>query len=254
MSDIVTIRTGSEWLDRLLPEGFPVGPSTLISGPGGSGKPLIAETVVAGWLNEGGSVVFMSLQYPSTDFVIESMRRVVGVELSDVDERVAFIELATELDGMEEPKGRHLRANVVIPEIWDLALATAHGLVPHDGPGVLLFASAINLLLFSPTYGERILDRIEATMASDGRFTALFSASTTAKKQQIAHLEDVADNLWMTRSEKNPMRLYLQIRRMHDVPFVSEEMQVPIPAGALEDVKAVADHSRKRVIPQVSKI
>lgn len=250
---VPTIRTGSGWLDRLLPEGFPTTGSTLISGPGGSGKPLIAEAVVAGWLHAGGSVVFMSLQYPSTDFVVESMRRVAGVELSNYGDRVAFIELAPELDGVEEPVGRHIKANVVFPDAWDQALNLAYGVVPGEGPGVLLFASAINLLLFSPTYGQEILGRIEQVM-SDGRFTVLFSASTTAKKQQIAHLESVADNLWTTRSERPPMRLYLRILRMHAVRFVPDEVQVPIPPGALEDVKVVADHSRKRVIPQISKI
>ena len=44
------------------------------------------------------------------------------------------------------------------------------------------------------------------------------------------------------------------IKRMKDVPFVSEEVLVPIPPGALSDVKEVAEHSRKRVIPLISKI
>ena len=249
-----TMHTGVPWLDGLLPEGIPIGTSTLLSGPGGSGKPLIAEAVVAGWLRERGSVVFMPLQYPSTDFVVQSMQRTAGVELGEFSDRIAFIELATELQDMEPPEGHHIRANLVIPDVWDRCLAAAYGLVPHEGPGVLLFASAINLLLFSPTYGAQILDKIELTMTSDERFTALFSASTTARKKQIAHLETVADNLWMTRSEKDPMRIYLQIQRMQGVEFMSGEMQVPFPPGSLEGVKAIADHSRKRVIPQVSKI
>jgi KaiC/GvpD/RAD55 family RecA-like ATPase len=251
MMDSISI--GAPWLDRLLPEGFPVGPSTLISGPGGSGKPLIAEAVVGGWLRQGGSVIFMSLQYPTTDFIVEGIRRVAGLELGDYAERVAFVELDIAIEGIDPMPGHHMRANVVIPEVWDSALTTARKLVPSQGPGVLLFASAINLLLFSPTYGAAILRRIHDTMASDDRFTVLFSASTTAKRQEIATLEAAADNLWMTRSEKDPMRLYLQIRRMV-VAAVTEEAPVPIPSGALEEVKAVAHHSRRRVIPQISKL
>ncbi len=54
-----------EWLDRLMPEGIPIPSSTVISGPGGSGKPLIGLAVVASWLRQGGKVVLVPLQYPA---------------------------------------------------------------------------------------------------------------------------------------------------------------------------------------------
>ena len=250
-----TIKTDQPWFNRLLPEGLLIGSSTLISGPGGSGKPLIGDTVAAAWLREGGSVIFMSLQYPSPDFVYASMKNVAGLDLNDYQEHIAFIALDATIEGMEAPEGRRFRANVVKPAIWDAALAQATEMVPQEGPGVLVFGSAINLLLFSPTYGRAILDKIKATMTTNkqGR-TYLFSASTTAKREEIAELEAVAENLMITRSEKEPFRLFLRVVRAKDVPFVSEEIEVPIPPGVLLEVKAVADHSRKRVIPQVSKL
>jgi archaellum biogenesis ATPase FlaH len=42
-----TIYSQEEWFDRLLPEGIPVPSLTLLSGPGGSGKPLIGNILVA---------------------------------------------------------------------------------------------------------------------------------------------------------------------------------------------------------------
>ncbi len=250
-----TIKTDQEWLNRLLPEGLLIGTSTLISGPGGSGKPLIGDAFAASWLREGGSVIFMSLQYPSPDFVYASMKNVAGLDLNDYQDRIAFIALDATIEGLEPPEGRRFRANVVKPEIWDAALKQAEGMVPNQGPGILVFASAINLLLFSPTYGRAILDKIKATMTTEkaGR-TYLFSASTTAKREEIAELEAVADNLFLTHSTKEPFRLFLRIVRAKGVPFVDEEIEVPIPPGVLNEVKAVADHSRKRVIPQVSKL
>ena len=91
------------------------------------------------------------------------------------------------------------------------------------------------------------------TTEKQGR-TYLFSASTTAKAEEIAELEAIAENLMFTRSEKKPFRLFLRVARAKDVPFVSEEIEVPIPPGVLLEVKEVADHSRKRVIPQVSQL
>jgi KaiC/GvpD/RAD55 family RecA-like ATPase len=58
-----------DWLSTLLPQGLPYPTSTLISGPGGSGKPLIGFAFVADWLKAGGNVILIALQYPETKFV-----------------------------------------------------------------------------------------------------------------------------------------------------------------------------------------
>jgi len=56
------------WLNEMLPEGLPYPTSTLISGPGGSGKPLIDFAFVHDWLKAGGNVIFIPLQYPGKCF------------------------------------------------------------------------------------------------------------------------------------------------------------------------------------------
>jgi KaiC/GvpD/RAD55 family RecA-like ATPase len=248
-----TIYSQEEWFDQLLPEGIPVPSLTLLSGPGGSGKPLIGNVLVAAWLRQGGSVVFMSLQYPDHSFIAASLKSVTQLDLDDYKDRIVFIELDASLEGLTRPAGNHFKANVVIPEVWDAALERACRMVPAQGPGILVFASALNLLLFSPTYGRSILEKIKATIG-DHKCTYLFSTSTTANAEEIAELEAVADNLIMTRSEKRPFCLYMQIKRMKNVAFLADEIEVPIPANVLLEVKEVADHSRKRIIPLISKI
>jgi len=61
-------------------------------------------------------------------------------------------------------------------------------------------------------------------------------------------------NLIMTRSEKEPFRLFLRIVCMKDVRFSGEKIQVPIAPKSLVNVKEIAEHSRKRVIPQILEI
>jgi KaiC/GvpD/RAD55 family RecA-like ATPase len=243
-----------QWMQRLIPQGLPVETSTLITGPGGSGKPLIGNVIAGNWLRQNGSVVFMSLQYPDRGFIYEGMRRVAGVELGKYEGRVVFIELDAELDGMEAPIGNHIRANLVKPSIWDAAIEQACTAVPNEGPGVLVFGSALNLLLFSPTYGEELLDYMKTTLGAARQHTSLFSVSSSAKQEMIHQLEVGADNLLVSRSSKEPFRLFLRVERMKGVVFSPEEIEVPITAETLEDVKLVADHSRKRVIPLISKI
>ena len=246
--------TQQEWFDRLLPDGLPIPSSTLLSGPGGSGKPLIGNVIVAAWLRQGGSVVFMSLQYPDHRFIATSLKSIAQLDLDDYKGRVAFIELDATLEDMTSPTDNRFKANVVKPKVWDAAVQRACSMVPDNGPGILIFSSALNLLLFSPTYGEGILEKLKTIAQGENTNTYLFSASTTAKAKEIAELEAVVDNLIMTHSTRSPFQLYMQIERIEGASFISKEIQVPFSANVLTDVKEIADHSRKRVIPLVSKI
>jgi KaiC/GvpD/RAD55 family RecA-like ATPase len=249
-----SIHLEEPWLDRLIPAGLPTHTSTLITGPGGSGKPLIGNLIAAAWLRQGGSVVFMSLQYPSHEFIVSGLKTVTQLDLSEYADRSAFVELDARLKGMEAGSYGHLKAKLVIPDVWDGVIEQACSLVPDEGPGILVFGSALNLLLFSPTHGTATLARMKRTVEEDKRRTYLFSVSTTAKKEQIAELEAVADNLITSYSTKRPFRLFIRILRMKDTTFASEEVEVPLKPETLAKAKEIADHSRKRVIPLISKI
>jgi hypothetical protein len=118
----------------------------------------------------------------------------------------------------------------------------------------MVFGSALNLLLFSPTYGTEILERMKKTIRDDKRRTYLFSVSTTAKADMIAELETNADNLILSRSTRDPFRLFMRIERMKGTKFVADEVEIPFIMETLEEVKEIAEHTRQRVIPLVSKI
>lgn len=74
--------------------------------------------------------------------------------------------------------------------------------------GTLVSASALNLLLFSPTYKKLNLDKFERLLSEDKKRTYLFSVSTDAFREDIKRWEKTADNLMIARMEK-PMKRYL---------------------------------------------
>ena len=146
-----TLYTQQDWFDQLLLDGLPIPSFTLLSGPGGSGKPLIGNVIVAAWLRQGGSVIFMSLQYPDHSFIAAGLKNVAQLDLDDYKDRTVFIGLDITLEDMTKPTDNRFKANVVKPMVWDMALERASAMVPGESPGILIFASALTLLLFSPT-------------------------------------------------------------------------------------------------------
>ena len=249
-----TLKTGIKWIDSVIPEGLPLKSTTIITGPGGSGKPLIGETFVSAWLREKGSVVFMSLQYPSTEFISESIKSVTGLDISDYNNRIIFLQLNTEINDLREAGKNIIEANLVKPKVWDEAINLASSKLPDEGPGILIFGSALNLLLFSSNYGSRILEKIKNTILSNTNKTYMFLVSTTAKEKEISQIENVADNVLTSRSEKKPFRLFMKVLKMKNISYKSTEVQVPISPEILMHIKKIADYSRAKIIPAISKI
>jgi KaiC/GvpD/RAD55 family RecA-like ATPase len=248
-----TIKIGISWIDDIIPEGLPLKSTTVITGPGGSGKPLIGEIIATAWLKKAGSVVFMSLQYPGPEFITESIKSVTGLDINNYKEKIIFLQLDTGISEYHEVNKSLILANLVKPEVWEKVLNLASVKLPDEGPGILIFCSALNLLLFSPTYGDVILEKIKNTIVSNTTKTHIFSVSTSAKAKEISELEEIADNLILSRSEKEPFRLFIKVLKMRDVSYKSDEIQVPISPKILEHIKKMADHSRSKVLPAILK-
>jgi hypothetical protein len=117
----------------------------------------------------------------------------------------------------------------------------------------MVFSSALNLLLFSKTYGDAILDKLKNALQNDKSRTYVFAVSTSALANKIKILEEVADNLMFTRMEK-PMKLFLKIERMKGVGFSKEEKEVPISVELLKEINEIAEITRKTRIPEIMKI
>ena len=95
--------------------------------------------IVVVWLRQGGSVVFISLQYPDHHFIIAGLKGIDQLDLDDYAEWVAFIELDAAFEDMTSPMGNRYKANVVKSHVWDAAIKRACAMVPDKGPGILIF-------------------------------------------------------------------------------------------------------------------
>ncbi len=245
-------KTGYEWLDTLMPEGLPILSSTIISGGGGSGKPLIGFSVVSSWLKQGGSAAII-LTSTGKDFAEGVMSRLYNIEVKDYIGNLFFIDFDPTIDSMKNLSSDMVRANLVKPDIWDKSIKEACSQLKESDLGILIFGSALNLLIFSKTYGNSILEKLRKTVTEDKTKTYFFTVSTSAFREKIKILEEGADNLMFTRTEE-PMRLYLKITKMKGVKFLSKEVEVPLTTKDLRIIKEIAETSRRDLIPVISKI
>lgn len=251
-------KTDYEWINRLAPEGIPIPSSILISGPGGSGKPLIGLAIVASWLRRGGRVVFAPLQYPDPRFTRNDLLSLYDLDLADFADSSFFLEFDVDLeptpDAMERVEPNLLRANFVNPKVWDEALEIAVSELGPSPVGTLVFGSAINLLLFSKTYGEQFLEHLKHMLHGDENITYLFAVSSTVLKQMIEQLEAAANHLFFAKMIKDDGLLQFWIKRLNGAQHVDEKITVPISREHLRALKQQAESAKVTRIPAIQKI
>lgn len=249
-----TLQMSHAWLRRLLPDGFMYPSSTLISGPGGSGKPLIGFAFAHDWLQAGGNVIFVALQYPETKFVKTSLKKIYNLNIDDYTHAIGYVQFDHDIETWQRSDQNTIRANLLKPPVWEDALQeTEDTFAEPEDPGTLVFASALNLLLFSPTYRDRNVDAFETILKQESSRTYLLSVSTSAYREEIRRWENAADTLLITRMDED-MRLYLSVERLNNTEVSSAAVAVPIEKEILQGIKEVAEGVRKRQIPGLRKI
>ncbi len=248
------LKIDKEWWNEVVPQGLPYPSSTLISGPGGSGKPLIGFAFVHDWLRAGGNVVFVPLQYPDMVFVKKTLKDLYDMDLEGYEENTSYVQFDPEIEGHEKVGQNEWRANLLMPDIWDEMIDEAEYSMADGGElGTLVFASALNILLFSPTYRELTVDNIERLLRDKRGRSFLFNVSTSAFREAVRDWEEAADNLMFSRMGDD-MKLYLTVDRLANEEVALDEVYVPIEREMLQEIKDVAETVRKRRIPQLKEI
>lgn len=247
------VKLGVEWIDKILPAGMLTNTSTLVSGPGGSGKPLIGYIFASGWLRKGGNVVFM-LTSTTLEYLVNTMR-VLNIDLGDYYGNVFFIELDPVISDIKLISDNHIKANFIKPKVWDESTSLANIYLSNNSSdiGTMIVGAALNLLFFSPTYGEAIYTKIKEKLERDKSKTYFFTVNTDIFKERVRELEVIADNLMFSRMEK-PMKIYLKIARMRGVPFKDTEVEVPLSNEVLESIRKEAERGKKNLIPAIKRL
>ena len=241
--------SGFEWMDRQIPEGIPFPSSTIITGPGGAGKPLVGAMIVDAWLKRGGTLIHLLINFNReyADKLLEYFNR----DIKKYNDRIAYIEFDPLMNGVEKTGFNTIRANLLESENFDLSIRTAEAILPASDSYPLIYGSALNMLLFSKTYGQLIHKKILALL--NNNHNTLFTISNNIFEEQVAKWEKAADNLIFSHGT-GIMHLALKILKMKSVSFKKNEVEVPISEDELNSIRSEAEKARKHFIPMIRKI
>lgn len=151
------IKANQDWLDGLLPEGLPVPSSTIISGPGGSGKPLVGAVILATWLRHGGSALVFLINSDRT--YVERLLAMSGVTSSECQSQIAYVDFDPNSDSIEQIQPDLIKSNILKPDVLDKSIEIGINLLHSDKSDIMLYGAALNLLFFSPTWGDKIFEK-----------------------------------------------------------------------------------------------
>jgi KaiC/GvpD/RAD55 family RecA-like ATPase len=250
-------KTGLGWFDAILPTGVPVPSTILISGPSGTGKPLVGLAFAGSWLQQGGRVIFIPIHTAYHALFKSGLRSLHGLSLDEYPDSHFFVLLDTELEPREEAieaaGSRAIRCNLVNPEVWREALAVASASMDGEGP-ILVFASALNVLLMSPSYGEPFFLMLLDTIREHKGWTYMLAISSSILQKKAVVLEQAADHLFLMQRIPRKRQLHVRAARVRGAPFHIDPVPIPGMSGLLEELKDEAVASRRILIPALSRV
>lgn len=256
-NSITSFVSGLTWFDSILPSGIPIPSSIMISGPSGTGKPFVGLAIAGSWLQQGGRVIFIPIHYDYPMLFERGLKALYGLSLHEFSNSYFFILFDTDLDPnkqtVEVADSNTIRCNLVNPEIWQEALTVASASISGEGP-VLVFVSALNILLFSPSYGEQFFLMLLDTIRDTRGWTYLLTISSSILMKKCIILEQAADHLFLMKRIPRNRHVHLRAVRVRNAVFHSTAVAVPEMPDLIEDLKNSAVASRRILIPTVSRI
>ena len=242
--------TGFNWMDKLLKNGIPYPAHTVISGPGGAGKPIIGAMIANAWLKNGGTLIHLLINFNReyADSLLERFNH----DLKNYNDQIVYIEFDPLMNAVEKTGSLSFRANLLKPENLDKAIQMAKIVLPETESPPLIYGSALNMLLFSKSHNKKVHQKILNLMRTRETNT-LFAISNNIFEQEAAEWENVADNLFYSHGT-GIMQLAFNVLKLNGEKTHSKEIEAPIKEDDLCEIRSEAEKARKKIIPLLRKI
>lgn len=215
---------------------------------------MIAFGLASSWLREGGNIVFAPLQFPNSSFTSENLKKLYGTDIQKYSNSFVHIEFDQSIDSLELIDQNHIKANLVKPAIWDMVIKESQKRFEESKLGTLLFSTALNLPLFSRTYGEKLMEKFQQMLVDENSLSYLFCISISMLKEKAELIGEKSDNLIETEISNDPKRLNFEIIRAKNTECYSETLEAPFSQDTLEKAEERARKYRVAPVESIKKI
>ncbi len=238
---MMNLPIGVPEIDRHLPKGLPYPTLTVVTGPGASGKPLMAQYLLSAWLRSGKKSIYVATS-TSPEFARTSMS-ILGVDLKPFEEQgqLGFVDFA-KVPQIEEIAANAIRIDMSKPEMLRLGLETMAARLGTTLKEAMTVIPAANLFFMFPAAREQFMQTI-FDLVKTGTWVLTINAEAFRKMAQ--KLQEKADNLIYTdMTAENQIRARIM---RSPAPFDDADFLLPVNNEVLEAIKKEADSRRKQI-------
>lgn len=244
-----SFKISQDWLADLMPDGIHVPSSTIVTGPAGSGKELISSMIAASWLIRGGSLIHILTNYNREH--AKKLFTYHNVSTNDIAGRIVYIDFDPQINDLKKVSKDELRANLLKTDVFEATIEKAQNMLPQSDSGIMTYMTALNMLLYSKTYGTAIFNKYLKMVKDKQQY--LFSFSNNIFADKMHEIENAADNEIYVHGT-GIMRLSLKIMKMKEVPFVQDEIETPFTEELISMHLKSIQQMRQTLIPIIRKI
>lgn len=113
---------------------------------------------------DGNAVVFL---INNDRNYTEQLFSLFEIKQDNYKRKIFYVDLNPEINSTQTVKEDQIQANLLKPEVWDNTLQKADKYLGKSEIGTLILGSALNLLFFSKTYKNGILNKIKKILKNN---------------------------------------------------------------------------------------
>jgi len=179
--------------------------------------------------------------------VSESMKQIYHLDFNDYPQQVAFIDFNPQLGADIVIYPQRITANLLHASVWQKTFDVLKNQLTYSNIGILIYGSALNLLLFNDFYHDELVTFIGKMLAEEKAFTPLFTVSNNVFAEEIKQWENAADNVLSTVLDEQK-KLTLKVEKIKSSYYAKNEIQIPISPDVLHQIEKIAQSTRNKNI------
>lgn len=244
-----SIKIAQSWLDDLIPEDIKIPSTTVVTGPAGTAKEILGSMIAASWLNQGGSLIHILMNFKRDH--AEKLLSYYDVNVDKLSNKVVYINFDPQIKTIKQINENEFQANILNPVTFNTILNKAKNILQKPDSKILNYMTALNMLLYSNSYSKDILTKFYAMI--NNKLINLFTFSDNVFGDEMNYIKEKAQNVFYVHGT-GIMHLSLKIMKINRNIISTNEIEMPINEELINQHLLEIQKFRQELIPIIKRI